>query len=1131
MKSKDLNTIDSFLKKYKKESLVEYPTPVGKQAIGAMAKAAKATASAVNKAIQQKSGGAGWDAQGSAQKSLTKPSPSPTLKSAITTALTGKNMDDPDQIPREPAMDLEPGTVALDQNGKEVEIVGGAGGNSNKPETVVAKDKMGNYVQLDPDDEMDLPESKVSKILNKDLKKHKLHRKIKRLVRKKKLDEQGDELLFEINFNKPEIARAALDLPIKCGFEAETSWDGVYGGGDDEDSDWIDEYNWYDLEDMITDQEGSRSAQNLESSYLDWISDKAMDEEGDYVVELRDERVEDEYYINDYIDQNVDESDIEEYKENYIDGMDDDQLEEYEDWDLMAWGRQFVEEENMDAYLEWLEEDIRDSGEAMDRAMEDVRDRYDMDEWASYEYGSWQSCLYEHDIYLSNPEAGEGRGQEEVGEYIENWAADNSKTSRVDAGEYHAGYGDTKQNYWRVEGDPSISTSGTGSEIISPVYNSPREMLNEMKSLFKYLEDENVDTNSSTGLHVTMSYTGEQRKPVNRVKLAVLLGDKYLLSTFGRDGNTYARSQYKNLEKAALKLKRNPEDIKTIKQIEGILDGGISNDKYSAINFKDGRSGTDSETENQLIEFRIGGGDDYHRNFNTAAKAVIRYATTMHAAHNEDEYNKDYATALFRLISKIGQISADDEERVKGRINPDVEAPAVDVLKDYFSKDNYVEHLRNLVAAYNTLAEYHALKNQTNEDESGPDQARLQELLSSAQRYFAGAIMQAGYDFSQGHNRATPNAKSIGILRKALKDFELDYDTLGQMILAQQDRLDLVDERRSDLKPKQIIGRIKNGVNKLFKKGIVEEPEYITASQVEKVIQGMWNAVNSGELSDGQQSIKFAKHLAAAANISDDAAAAKIDELVQQSNRREYKTFHRRVMQGSGYNSDPLFSPGTPVNTKLFNRFLEHLKQYPEWDHPVAAGHNPGVTGDDSYQENAVNKMMQKMRLRFEHLEDIRETDPGLYFDSMREVAKLVQDLIDSNSTADDTMSDIDDSLQGTEHAHNRDGHNYFGMTERQAERLQQTIKQIDRPDPFSEPAAHSLRDNLQDYIGGSLTRHYELKARSHSGFFKIGILPELIRERTKAIQDFLTGFDKIAQKLGFDSQQSAIEKNLKLDK
>ena len=44
----------------------------------------------------------------------------------------------------------------------------------------------------------------------------------------------------------------------------------------------------------------------------------------------------------------------------------------------------------------------------------------------------------------------------------------------------------------------------------------------------------------------------------NRVKMAVLLGDKYLLSEFNRDRNTYTKSQMEELEFAVKKLQKEP---------------------------------------------------------------------------------------------------------------------------------------------------------------------------------------------------------------------------------------------------------------------------------------------------------------------------------------------------------------------------------------------------------------------------------------------------------------------------------------------------------------------------------------------------------------------------------------------
>ena len=609
------------------------------------------------------------------------------------------------------------------------------------------------------------------------------------------------------------------------------------------------------------------------------------------------------------------------------------------------------------------------------------------------------------------------------------------------------------------------------------------------------------------------------------------------------------------LQKAAAKLKSNP-DAKTIKQIEQILSSGIAKDKFSSINFK---SDKDKNTGNQLIEFRIGGGSDYHKDFNTAAKAVIRYATTMQAAYSDELHKADYAKALFRLINSVDRIDPKDEERAKG----DIEHPVIDVLKGFFSKENYVENMHRIGNAFKYLEKYKKLsapdadkkwkqsikdyeantndKVDIQEDDSitgyvKPDSIapskRAQAMLNKAQESFSISVGQAGYDLNRNLNRDTTTAKNIGIMRNALKEFELSYEQISDIILKNKDQI-FIDNNSGDLKPQQIIGRVKNGVDKLFKKDVVQEPEYASSAQVERMIQGMWNAIQSDEIKDGNTAKDFVRTLAGVmggSEADEDRAAAFLDQLRAESAGREYKMFHSKILRGS-YHEKELFKPGNPVDKKALNRFLDHLKTYPEWNHPVAKGHNPNITGDDSYQENAVNKMMQKMRLRWEHLEDIRESEPGLYFDSMREIAKLLEDLVEKNTAPDSYMTDIDDSLRGTDHENNRDGSMYLGMSERTAENLTNIINSIDRPDPFGDSTAHRLRDLVQDYLSGALDRYYSVKAREQSGFYKIGVIPEIISDRSKAIKEFLTGFDKISQKLGFDSQQSAIDNKMKLDK
>ena len=1139
MKAKDIRTIKSLINEYGMQSGVS--TPVGNQQSGATAKQ-----TATNKT--------------SGSPTTNKPSPSPT------TQKTPVNKNAVQQEPEAPKMakasELKKDFEFADDKGDAVKVISPIGQGKNKDALIVQNQNSKEYYAMQPDDEVELPveesSSKIKKMLSKKQRKAHLHKKIKKLSRKHNLREQGKELIFEINFNDPKIAQQALDLPIKCGFEAETSFDAV--GDNGEGDDWIDEYNWYDIEDFINDQEGRSSVNSIENSYDEWISDKAMDLEGDFVWEIVGEREEDEYYLNDYIEQELSEDDIDEYKERILDDLPEEDQDEYADWDFMNWGRQYVEEELLDEYKEWLADGVRDEGTAMDRAYEQATSDYDKDEWARYEYGSWSSTLGEHGIYLSNPD-GEGRGVHEVGEYLEDWAGDNSQFSSVQAGEYHSGYG-TNNDYWRVETDSSIDSYGTGAEIISPVYATPRKMLEEMKKLFTWIDDQGADTNSSCGLHVTMSLDSEEKEEVNPVKLAVLLGDKYLLSTFGRAGNSYAKSQMANLQKAAAKLKADPNNTKNIQAIEKILSSNVMRDKFTAINFKDQ---TDNDTGNQLIEFRIGGGDDYHMNFDTAAKAVIRYAITMQAAYSDKMYTADYAKALFRMLRKIDEIDPDTEERAKG----DVEHPAIDVLKGFFNKENYIESVHLITRAFDELEEYKKVshpdadkkwkqsikdyKKGTGRDPSWMGEAveegepirgyiepdrlapskRAEVHLLRAQGKFIRAIAQAGYDLSQNLNRTSVTAKGIGILRKTIDEFQLTYNKIADKMQGIEKEL-FTGEGRSEVSPKQLIGRVKSGVDQLFKKDVVREPSFLTAPQVESAIQGMWNAVQSDEIKDGNTAKEFVRTLAGimgGKEEHEDYAARWLDELKGRGANREYKEFHGKILRGS-YGEKQLLKPGEPVDIKAYKRFMDHLKQYPEWNHPVAKGHNPNITGDDDYQSNATAKMMQKLRMRWEHLEDIREENPGQYIDSIREIAKITQTLVDATRTSDaDTMSDTYPDLRDTDHHHNRDGETYFGLSARKAENLQNVIDNIEQPDPFGEAVAHKLRDHIQSYLAGCFERYYSVKKRENPGYYKMGSLPELIKKRTDAIKNFLEDFDKINQKLGFDSQQSAIDKKLKLDK
>ena len=1145
MKFTDVRTLESVLAEYGMSSGAS--TPTSQQKTGATAKAnAKPTTPTTTK--------------------VDKGSPT------VTPGLDVKDAE-PEKVEptytKSKAKDIEVDAEYHNDKGEVAGKVVSKVGNNPNPDKVVIQDPKGEYQLVDPDEEVQVLNasklSKLSKSNSSNLKLNKIKTGMKKLVRKFKLREQGPEQIFEINFNRKNIAQQALNSPIKCGFEAETVFQDVMDRGSDDD-DWLYEYNWYDIEEFIRDQEGSGSVETINEAYREWIYEKAYDLEGEIMQDIVADRKEDEDELNDFVESMLDEDDIEAYKEEELEGMDDEQKEEFEDWDFIAWGRQYTEEQREDEYIEWLEEKIRDNGEALETAVETAESEYDHDDWANREYGSWSSCLGEHGIYLYN-ENGSGEGVGEVADMLRNWATDNSKVSDdVEHGEYHSSYG-TNNDFWRVETDTSIDADeGTGAEVISPVYDTPKQMLEEMKSLFDWFQKENVETNSSCGLHITMSLDSEEKEEVNPVKLAVLLGDKYLLSTFGRSNNSYAKSQIESLKKAAQDLKSSPENTKTIKNIENILKKGINPGKFSSINFKDQ---TDSQTGNQLIEFRIGGGNDYHLNFDTAAKAVIRYAETLSAAYSDKMYNADYVKALFKLINSLDEIDAKDIERVKGRF--DVELPIVDVIKDYFDKAIYIDSMDSVAVAVNSLIRYREFS-QPNADEQWKQaladyeertgkKVEVEEVeemeplqaqepitrpykqapskqaplyLKKAQENFALAIGQAGFDLSSNKSRAKPNAKSIGEFRKSLADFELTYDKLAKLILQQEDRVQVPNQAQST--PQKKLTTIQNGVDKLFKKSIITLPAFLSGPESDKIVKGMWSASQSGALQDGEQNKKFFNALASATNVNAETVAAAWDSV----NKNEFKKFNQDMTRGSynstGINSDNSWFPvGSPVNKAGLKKLLTHLADYEEWNHPVKKGHNPQVSGDDSYTDNALSKMQINLRKRFEEIQRMKDVQPAQHYDMLKVVSKSLTELLSAVQATDKMMPEMDPSLKGDEaHGMSQDGLDYFGMRSSQAETLTTIARQLANPagaDPFSETPLIQVQQQLQTYLNDVFERNHLAKAKYGADVFTRGKLPELIKTRTDAISKFINTVDKLGKELGFDSTGIDVDKKKQLPK
>ena len=759
MKAKDIRTIESLISEYGMNSGVS--TPTSQQKTGATAK----TTAAAKPPKPPKSG-------------VNKPQVSPSSQQ--------NKSDTEEPAPVEPiiskAKELAQDFEYQDDKGDTVKVMSPVNNGLNKDAVVVQNQNNKEFYTLDPEDDITLPGEEEAVTERSDLhkgqkRKQKIKSRIKRLIRAQKYIQQGDPI-FEINFNSPSVAKDSLNANIRCGFEAETIWEGFSASDDDED--FLYGENWSGVQDLIYDQEGSRSVSQIEDAFREWLqeSDKFYDYESEVINELVDERKEDPDYLDNYVSYEVDMDDVTNYKEMILQGLEDqddrqsqEEIEERSDWEEDAWAREYVDAEHEDAFLEWLADDIRDNGEQWDEAWDRALSNVDEDDWCNEEYnGNWASLLSDYDIYLYSESQG---SMEEVADQIRDWASSKSHTSEVEAGDYHSGK-QVDNDYWRVEDDSSIEGDGMGAEIISPVYDTPTQMLAEMKSLFSHWSDRNVDTNRSTGLHVTMSMAGNQEAP-NKLKIALLLGDKYLLQQFNRDGNSYTKSQVKEIQQYMQNVGANYKDEKNLSALEDMLKGGISAGKFTSINFKDATN----DDGNGLIEFRIAGGDGYHMDFDTVAKTTIRYAAVMRAGHDTEAFRKDYIKALFRFVNSLDAIDPDQEERASSRIDPDnTDKKVVDAFKSVVGKNHYTDAIDALATAYNALARSkreNAEESIIKEEESWNDRARDYSLTAFG--YLLSSI-------ATGKNRNPVKVQQVAGFRQAMKDFGFTPESLYKEFMA-----------------------------------------------------------------------------------------------------------------------------------------------------------------------------------------------------------------------------------------------------------------------------------------------------------------------------------------------------------
>lgn len=205
--------------------------------------------------------------------------------------------------------------------------------------------------------------------------------------------------------------------------------------------------------------------------------------------------------------------------------------------------------------------------------------------------------------------------------------------------------------HYVVEPDGSLEPDDygdSGLEFVSPPLPLG-ELLSDLEKVKDWANKYNCYTNDSTGLHINVSVPGLRgiAENLDYVKLALLLGDNYILDSFGRAGNTYCKSA---LDIVKERVGQRPEDAQALlDKMKGHLNDMASKaihsgatSKYTSINTKDG-----------YVEFRSPGGDwlgDLAAGEGKIQTTLLRFVVALDAAVDPEKYRNEYLKKLYKIL-------------------------------------------------------------------------------------------------------------------------------------------------------------------------------------------------------------------------------------------------------------------------------------------------------------------------------------------------------------------------------------------------------------------------------------------------------------------------------------------------
>ena len=249
-------------------------------------------------------------------------------------------------------------------------------------------------------------------------------------------------------------------------------------------------------------------------------------------------------------------------------------------------------------------------------------------------------------------------------------------------------------NEWGVDIDDieRIEDDIDNVEVVTYPLDLP-DALHLMKGMFDHIKDVGF-TDESCGLHINMSFQNVDLNRINPLKLYILLNDDYMtggMKRVDRKGRQLGNRAWEEREfvervvsdKKFIHTLFNAAAYRSFDDIERVVSSAVTEEKHQGFSF--GQAFLPKDSNQQRVEFRYIGGDNYERKYDDIERDIYRYAYMLYAATNPKFGRKEYQRDLMKLLDKKSLkyfgIRFVELQRIV-RQNPDISIPDVAMLLD-----------------------------------------------------------------------------------------------------------------------------------------------------------------------------------------------------------------------------------------------------------------------------------------------------------------------------------------------------------------------------------------------------------------------------------------------------------------